>query len=806
MPHPVPNHPAGPIRSITPTIDIYIKLAQFPTLAHEIRVRMRDELFQRGIIDPESFKAEVKAKALESQRREGLYDPFGQEQAHIWQKRKDRIRDFQTDAYFGNNLSLTLLNSIIEDVLNSQPGHTDSVELTFNPEIAPWEMLFRQGELYENLPFDQLEKVKHHLQEIKVVLIKGMISDQLRFIGVAKHVFSIADLRRIYRRRIGGGKIGGKAAGMILAWKILQQQPTDGSPDISEFVEIPDSYFLGSEVIYDFRLMNNLDSYMNQKYRPLEEIRQDHPKIEAEHLMGRFPENIIDSLRYVLKQFGEDPIIVRSSSLLEDNFGFSFAGKYSSYFCPNQGTEKENLRDLLDAIRRVYASTINPDAILYRQHHGLIDYDERMAVLLQRVRGKRYGRYFLPTIAGVGFSRNPFRWNPKIDREAGFLRIVWGIGTRAVDRVDNDYPRMISLSHPQLRPEATPSAQRQYAQWYVDLVDLEQNKFITLPVNDVLGLDYPGLRYIASQDKGDYLQRILSIGGLNANDRFVLTFDALVRDRKFVTLMRTALERLEKGYKTPVDMEFTIEILPGRPYPEFKLHLLQCRPLSQRQNEEFVEIPMAVPLQRILFTSRGLIPNGRAEQVRYIIFVNPEKYREIPKTDTKLELGRAIGRLNKLLENDSFILVGPGRWGSTNLELGVRVSYADIYNTKVLIELGVAQDGKPPELSYGTHFFQDLVESGIHSLPIPLHLEGASFNWRFFRLAPNSLANLLPKDEKLSPYLQVIDLPQVTNGYRLDVLMDGTNNDEALGYLVKSTQNDLILAKEQSSMGYPFTM
>ncbi len=804
MTYPAPNN-VEPIRSITPTIDIYIKLAQFPTLAHDIRVRMREELFQRGIIDQETFNAEVKAKALESQRREGLHDPFGQEQAHIWQKRKDRIRNFQTDAYFGNNLSLALLDAIIDDVLNNQPGHTDSIELTFNPEIAPWEMLFRQGELYEALPSHMWKQVKHHLQEIKVVLIKGMISDQLRFIAVAKHVLSIADLRRIYRRRIGGGKIGGKAAGMILAWKILQQPPKDGGPDISAFVEIPDSYFLGSEVIYDFRLMNNLDVYMNQKYRPLEEIRRDHPRIEAEHLAGVFPEPIVDQLRYVLEQFGDDPIIVRSSSLLEDNFGFSFAGKYSSYFCPNQGTHKENLRGLLDAIRRVYASTINPDAILYRQHHGLIDYDERMGVLIQRVRGKRHGRYYFPTIAGVGFSRNPFRWHPKIERDVGFLRIVCGMGTRAVDRVDNDYPRMISLSHPQLRPESTAAAQRQYAQWYIDLVDLETNEFTTLPVDEVLHRDFPGLRYVASQDKGDYLQRILSLGSLDKDEQFVLTFDALTRDRNFVTLMRTALERLEAGYRTPVDMEFTVEVLPGRPYPDYRLNLLQCRPLSQRESEDLIDIPTEVPPQHILFTSRGLIPNGRAEQVRYIIFVNPETYRQIPNTAIKLELGRAIGRLNKLLENESFILIGPGRWGSTNLELGVRVSYADIYNTKVLIELGVAQDGKPPELSYGTHFFQDLVESGIHSLPIPLHLDGASFNWRVFRLAPNSLATLLPEDASLAPYLQVIDLPQVTNGYRLNVLMDGTNNDEAIGYLVKSTQNDNLVTSGQSSIGHLFT-
>src|SRR5690606_26370769 len=128
-----------------------------------------------------------------------------------------------------------------------------------------------------------------------------------------------------------------------------------------------------------------------------------------------------------------------------------FAGKYQSYFCANQGSEEENLKELLDAIRMVYASALNPDALLYRKRHNLIDYDERMAILIQHVRGERYKHYFFPTVAGVGFSRNPFRWNPKIERDAGFLRLVWGMGTRAVDRVSDDYPRMIALSHPTLR-------------------------------------------------------------------------------------------------------------------------------------------------------------------------------------------------------------------------------------------------------------------------------------------------------------------------------------------------------------------
>jgi phosphoenolpyruvate synthase/pyruvate phosphate dikinase len=227
-------------------------------------------------------------------------------------------------------------------------------------------------------------------------------------------MFSMADLRRIYRRRIGGGKIGGKSAGMTLAWKILRQPPPPGETDLRELVEIPDSFFIGSEVIYDFRLMNNLEWVMNQKYKSLEEIRAEYPAIEEAHLRGEFPSDVVEQLEIVLSRMGDDPIIVRSSSLLEDNFGFAFAGKYQSYFCPNQGTPEENLVDLMNAIKRVYASSVNPDAILYRQHHGLLDYDERMAILIQHVRGKRHGRYYFPTLAGVAFSRNPFRWHPKI--------------------------------------------------------------------------------------------------------------------------------------------------------------------------------------------------------------------------------------------------------------------------------------------------------------------------------------------------------------------------------------------------------
>jgi len=770
------------LRSTTSTIDIYIKLAQYPILADRIRERMREEIFKRGVIDEGTFEEEVKQLALESQRREGLHDPFASEPPSVWQRRKARIRAFHTDFYFGYNLPGQLFDQIVGEVLSQQPEHTEGPDLAFNPEVAPWSLLFRQGEIYESLVGDEREKVSHHLEEIKVVLIKGMISDQLPYIGVAKQVFTMNDLRHIYERRIGSGKIGGKAAGMLLAWKILQRYDVDGDLDFSEQITIPDSYFVSTDMLYEFHRINNLERFMNQKYLPLDEIREAYPRVVEAHLAGRFPRRFIQRLREVLAELGDQPLIVRSSSLLEDNFGHAFAGKYQSHFCANQGSEEENLEALLDAIKRIYASALNPDALLYRERHNLIDYDERMAVLIQPVRGEHHGRYFFPTVAGVGFSKNPFRWHPRIRREDGFLRMVWGMGTRAVDRVSDDYPRMISLSHPTLRPESTAQAIHQYSQHYADVIDLQENRLATIPVREALDLNYPYLRYVACESKEDYIQEILSTASLESTEDLVITFDALVRDRRFIKMMRTALQVLEDAYQNPVDIEFALDIVPGYPKPEYMLHLLQCRPLSERIVGEAVTIPSDLPDEDVVFRTYDLIPDGKVSDIRYIVFVDPRAYSKIEGANKRLELGRAIGRLNKILEGEAFIIMGPGRWGSANVELGVRVGYSDIFNTRALIEMSVAEGGGVPELSYGTHFFQDLVEGGIFSLPLHLENPRSRFEWRFFEEAENMLERLSPVDAALADALKVIDVASVDPQKRLTILMDGSS-DEAVGFL-----------------------
>jgi hypothetical protein len=385
------SRPSSDVQHQYKVMGIYLELAQYPILARKIRELMRQELFAKGIINVDAFETEVEAKAVHSQRLEGMTDPFAEEPAHVWNERLSHVRDQLTDFYFAYNLPHDSLEEIIQSFLSGRAPDFET-GLTFNPELAPWDLLFSQGEEYEQLRPSERAKVEHHLREIIVVLIKGMISDQLEFVGVAKQLFTIKDLKEIRRRRIGRGKIGGKAAGMLLARKVLQLVDEEDELDVNDSIQIPDSYFIGADVFYDFISLNGLQHYMNQKYKPRERIEAD------------FPKDIVNRLRGVLSDVGDAPLIVRSSSLLEDNFGTAFAGKYASYFCANQGTEEGNLAALLNALKRVYGSVLNPDALLYRQRMGLVDYDERMAVLIQKVQGTRYHHYLFPMVAGVGIA------------------------------------------------------------------------------------------------------------------------------------------------------------------------------------------------------------------------------------------------------------------------------------------------------------------------------------------------------------------------------------------------------------------
>ena len=764
-------------------LEIYLLIAQYPMLASQIRRRMREELFRRGIITPQRFDAEVKEKAVLSQQREGIYNGLLEEDTQKWELRWSRVRRTLTDFYFAYNLPVEILYHILDELRTPQadgrsiaPDHS----LPFNPELAPLEMVLRQAEKYESLPEGERVAVDHHLQELRVVLLKSLVSDQLAFIHIARRWFTAADFNMILERRIGTGKVGGKSAGLLLAYKILQNT----APEIFEKISLPSSYFIGADVFYDFMAANDLE-FLNQKYKTADQIREDYPKVQEKYASARFPEEIAHQLREVLREVGKTPVIVRSSSLLEDNFGMSFAGKYMSIFCPNQGDLKENLRDLTRAIRQIYASVFSPDALMYRRRVGLLDYDERMAILLQEVQGERHRQYYFPALAGVAYSYSPIVWNPRFKREDGFMRLVMGLGTRAVDRIAGDYPRMVNLSHPQLRPDVTAKAIRYYSQHFVDLLDLEQNIMTTLPVASVLGADYYPLRWLVSVDDGEMVHPPHSISRRIDPGQLILTFDGLLQRGEFVPLMKTVLTRLAGQYEQPVDIEFAVSLTPENEKPKLTFHLLQCRPQNQwnADSRDVQSIPTDLAAQDKILLCTRMIPQGRVSQIEYIVYVDSGAYYQLDSLKEHAEVARCVGQLNSVLEGRVFILIGPGRWGSSDSMQGVPVTYADIFNTRALVEVTSNKSGFAAEPSYGTHFFQDLVESQIYPLAVYPEEPGDHLNLDFIRQAENQLSKLMPEQTKGSQCVKVIDIPAQRPGYHLELIMDG---QKALGYLTPS--------------------
>ncbi len=484
---------------------------------------------------------------------------------------------------------------------------------------------------------------------------------------------------------------------------------------------------------------------------------------------------------------------MRSSSQLEDSLGTTFAGKYDSHFCPNHAATEQNLADLTRAIALTYASTFRPDALLYRRAKGLQDYDERMAVLLQVVQGERWGRYYLPFGAGVGFSRNLYRWAPRIRREDGFARLVWGLGTRAVERVGNDYPRLVALSHPTLLPDDSAQAIRYYSQHYVDLIDLEENCLKTLPVEQVLAPLYPSLALLVQrEDDGFFTTPRRRIDQADV-PRLAVTFDGLLARTAFPAALTELLRLLEQHWHSPVDVEFTLHPAKSapsdggaRPVPAVGISLLQCRPLPSLETTYDVRWPAHLAPGDTVFASRFLVPKGYLPGIRHVVFVEPaEVLRPVPTACAPRSAGPSAASMRCCLPRPS-CASGRAAGGRRTPTWAYTSAYADICHAAALVELSGDEIGPAPEPSFGTHFFHDLTEAQIYSVAVRLDVEGSLFNRDFFYGTPSCLADWLSASPEVASALRLIEVTACRPGHHLDVLMDDERG-ETLAYLAPDT-------------------
>ncbi len=637
-------------------------------------------------------------------------------------------------------------------------------------------------EKYILLPDKNKKMDRSEQRGIIVDITRRIFNDDLQYINtISKHV-RIEDFSEVLDHTIGpingNGKVGGKGSGLFRAQKILESYRDQHV--VLRNLKIPRTWYISSDSILEFIHHNALEEMLAIKYSDTDEIRQEYELLEQVFKHSQLPSCVLSGLSLALDHLGSTPLIVRSSSLLEDSSGAAFAGKYKSLFVANIGTRKERLEAISDAILEVYASVFGPDPIEYRRERGLLDFNEEMGILIQEVVGNRIGKYYFPPLAGVAFSRNDYRWSPRIKKEDGMVRLVTGLGTRAVDRTGKDFPVLMSPGQPKLRVSVTQDEIFRYSQKHMDVINLEKGCLETVSVESVIrecGSKFPCLSYIVSIDEGDHIQ--LSPGSMFniENKDTVVTFHNLLEKSPVPLLFKTMLSILESEIGMPVDIEFAYSSDIHTPY------LLQCRPQSIGDGLVDISIPKNIPEEDILFTANRYIMSGLCHNIEYLVYVDGDEYDRISSRDKLLQIGHIIGQLNKKLPNKKFVLIGPGRWGSKgDIKMGVPVGYSDINNTAMLIEVAKSKQGYVPDLSFGTHFFQDLVEANIKYLPLYPDEPGVIFKEDIFSTSKNILRKLVSNSEEFEQVIKVVKISNEFPGASVCVMMDG-DSDSALAYL-----------------------
>ena len=532
-----------------------------------------------------------------------------------------------------------------------------------------------------------------------------MMTRDLRMREMVKRHFTSKDYFAVRDHMIGTGMVGGKACGMLLARAIIRNRELE----LADVLEPHDSFYIGSDLYYTYIVDNGLWD-LRIRQRTDEGYFALAGEFASKLMNGTFSKAMQEQFVRIIEYYGQDPYVIRSSSILEDGFGNAFAGKYESVFCANRGSLEERICEFEQAIRRVYASSMNLSALDYRKRRGLDKRDEQMALLVQRVSGSYYGSSYMPCAAGVGYSHSPFKMTKDSDPKAGMLRLVMGLGTAAVDRTEGSYPRIVSLDAPEKSVYSSCADRHRYSQGKVEAVDMAGKQIKRLSLDEI------------EPDLPVYLKRILLEHDLDAELRLrergnrrevkFISCKGLVMNRILMDQMKRMLRCIQEEYANPVDIEFTINLSESG---EYSIDLLQCRPLQVLKAESQRAVPAGIPEDRILLESVGAsmgIP--RTTRLDTIVYVDPIKYYSMPYKEKSL-VAKLIGRINREYGDlgRHMMLIVPGRVGTSSPELGVPTAFSDISAYDVICETEESGAGYNPELSYGSHIFQDLIESQI---------------------------------------------------------------------------------------------
>ncbi len=560
-----------------------------------------------------------------------------------------------------------------------------------------WDRFFNRAKMLNETGEDITEEC-HRMCNIM------MTRDEKMRQMVKKH-FRPEDYFAVRDHMVGTGMVGGKACGMLLARSIIR----NSEPDISAVLEPHDSFYVGSDLYYTYIVDNNLWD-MRIRQRTEEGYFELAGEFSDKLMNGTFSEAMREQFIRIIEYYGRDPYIIRSSSILEDGFGNAFAGKYESVFCVNRGSMEERLEELEHAIKVVYASTMSLSALDYRKRRGLDKRDEQMALLVQRVSGSYYGTDYMPCAAGVGYSYSPYRIMKDSDPTFGMLRLVMGLGTSAVDRTEGSYPRIVNLDAPERSSYSSSADRHKFSQGKAEVIDMSEKSLKRLDLDDLQPVLPKYLDKVLLEHDFDAEMRLREMGR-NRDVKFI-SCKGLVTNKTLMDQMRRMLRCIQDEYEYPVDTEFTINISEDG---EYSVDLLQCRPLQVQKGRTGNAAPGDIPADRILLESKGSSMGVcRASRLDIIVFVDPVKYYNMPYKEKDL-VAKLIGKINWFYRGKEkhMMLIVPGRIGTSSPELGVPTAFSDISEYEIICETEESGAGYNPELSYGSHIFQDLVEAEI---------------------------------------------------------------------------------------------
>ncbi|MBL7077549.1 MAG: pyruvate, phosphate dikinase [Kiritimatiellae bacterium] len=588
------------------------------------------------------------------------------------------------------------------------------------------------------------------VRALKSRLCRMLIARGGSMLALAERHLDLADLLAIRNRMIGTGRIGGKSAGLVLAQAVLRK----ASEEWDDILETPDCFFIGADVFYTFLVQNGM-WWIKQQQKDPDHYLDGLPLARHQLLNGQFPAYIMQQFEDLLGYFGQAPFIVRSSSLLEDDFKSSFAGKGESVICTNRGTLEQRMEELVSSVRRVYASNMSAESLSYRAARGSLNTDEQMAILIQRLSGNTVEQYHFPHVAGVGLSYNPYVWDRRIDPEAGVLRLVFGLGTRAVDVHPDDYTRVVALNEPDMELCEVEEDGARQTQQHVDVLDLDSGHVQSMHFSDMVRLDASlPLGFVASQDRR--LSRLArERPGSNINP-WVVDLGGLLHKTDFAARMSTLLKTLGQAYESPVDVEFAASISDDG---TCCINLLQCRPfLTSAVGHSNADLA-AFPSDQCLLQSSGpVIGESREQPIDCLVYVVPEAYGKLAPKD-RYAVARAIGSLmaTEQLQSKRILLLGPGRWGTGSPSLGVPTGYADLQGAAAIGEIAAMHQGLTPDPSLGSHFFHELVEMKILYFALFPGKDGHRIDEGRLEEHDSMLAEILPTAKNWASVIKVLE-------------------------------------------------